>query len=68
MVKRVVYGAVANDNVAKLTDINKREFLFLALLAVAVLGMGLYPKPLTDVMHASVANLLEHAADSKIPR
>jgi NADH-quinone oxidoreductase subunit M len=66
MVKRVIFGAVANDHVAKLSDISKREFLFLALLAIAVLFMGLYPKPLTDVMHASVANLLEHAAESKL--
>jgi NADH-quinone oxidoreductase subunit M len=68
MVKRVIFGAVANEHVAALSDINGREFVFLSLLAVAVLAMGLYPKPFTDVMHASVANLLEHAAESKIPR
>ncbi|MBA2690213.1 MAG: NADH-quinone oxidoreductase subunit M [Burkholderiales bacterium] len=68
MVKRVVFGAVANDNVARLADIDKREFLFLGLLAIAVLGMGLYPKPFTDVMHESVKNLLDHAAQSKLPQ
>lgn len=67
MIKRVIFGDVANDSVARLTDINQREFVFLALLAIAVLGMGLYPKPFTDVMHASVKNLLEHAAESKLP-
>jgi len=60
MYKRVVFGAVANENVAGLTDINRREFFFLALLALCVLAMGLYPFPFTDVMHTSVNNLLEH--------
>ena len=66
MVKRVVYGAVTNPHVAELVDINSREFLFLALLALCVLGMGVYPFPLTDVMHASVDNLLKHVAVSKL--
>jgi NADH-quinone oxidoreductase subunit M len=57
---------VANDNVKALTDINAREFLMLGLLAVAVLYMGLYPKPFTDVMNASVAGLLKHVAASKL--
>ena len=65
MYKRVIFGAVANDHVAKLHDINGREFLFLALLAVAVLFMGLYPKPFTDVMHVSVSDLLTHIAQKK---
>ena len=65
MYKRVIFGAVANDQVAKLQDINGREFVFLALLAVAVLFMGLYPKPFTDVMHASVSDLLHHIAQKK---
>jgi len=52
MVKRVYLGPVANDHVKELTDINAREFLMLALLAVAVLAMGIYPKPFTDVMDA----------------
>ena len=66
MYKRVIFGAVANHHVAELTDIGGREFLVLALLALAVLGFGLYPKPLTDVMHVSVENLLRHVAVSKL--
>ena len=66
MVKRVYFGAVANPHVAKLTDINAREFLMLSLLAIPVLLMGLYPKPFTDVMHVSVTELLKHAAVSKL--
>ena len=66
MVKRVYFGAVANPHVAKLTDINAREFLMLSLLAIPVLVMGLYPKPFTDVMHVSVTELLKHAAVSKL--
>ena len=68
MVKRVYLGPVANDHVKELTDINSREFLMLALLAIAVLAMGLYPKPFTDVMDASVADLLKHVALSKLPQ
>jgi NADH-quinone oxidoreductase subunit M len=66
MFKRVYLGPVANDHVKELTDINAREFLMLALLAVAVLYMGIYPKPFTDVMDASVAQLLKHVAISKL--
>jgi NADH-quinone oxidoreductase subunit M len=66
MYKRVYFGAVKNDHVAKLKDINGREFLMLVLLAATVLFMGLYPKPFTDVMHESVANLLSHVAQSKL--
>jgi NADH-quinone oxidoreductase subunit M len=66
MVKRVVFGPVGNSHVAELADINAREFLFLALLAIAVLAMGIYPFPFTDVMHASVDNLLKHVAVSKL--
>jgi NADH-quinone oxidoreductase subunit M len=66
MVKRVVFGAVANPKVAALTDINNREFLVLGLLAAAVLALGLYPFPMTEVMHASVDNLLKHVATSKL--
>jgi len=68
MVKRVYLGAVANDDVRDLTDINAREFLMLALLAIAVLYMGIYPKPFTDVMDVSVADLLKHVAQSKLPQ
>ena len=66
MYKRVVFGEVANDHVAALQDIGAREFLMLALLAIAVLVMGIYPFPFTDVMHASVAELLKHVAIPKI--
>ena len=66
MYKRVIFGAVANDKVAALKDIGAREFLVLALLALAVLGMGLYPLPFTEVMHASVNDLLRHLAVSKL--
>ncbi len=66
LAKRVIFGAVANHHVAELTDINKREFLMLGLLAIAVLAMGLYPAPFTDVMQTSVADLLKHVAISKI--
>jgi NADH-quinone oxidoreductase subunit M len=65
MYKRVVFGAVTNDHVAKLTDINAREFFFLAVLAVCVLAMGLYPFPFTEVMHTSVNELLQHVARGK---
>jgi len=67
MVKRVYFGAIANDKVRALVDINSREFLMLALLAIAVLWMGVYPKPFTDTMHVSVTELLKHVAISKIP-
>ncbi len=66
MVKRVYFGDVANEHVKQLKDINGREFLMLALLAAAVLWMGLYPKPFTDVMNVSVAELLRHVALSKL--
>ena len=68
MVKRVYLGPVANDHVKELEDINSREFLMLALLAIAVLAMGLFPKPFTDVMDVSVADLLKHVAISKLPQ
>ncbi len=66
MFKRVYLGPVANDDVKALVDINSREFLMLALLAIAVLVMGIYPKPFTDVMNSSVADLLKHVAASKL--
>jgi NADH-quinone oxidoreductase subunit M len=67
MFKRVYLGEPANDNVKVLTDINGREFLVMSVLAVAVLFMGVYPKPFTDVMDASVIELLRHVAISKLP-
>ncbi len=66
MTKRVFFGAVANDNVAALQDLNAREFLMMAILAVFTIGMGVYPKPFTDVIHPSVMELLKHVAVSKI--
>ncbi|WP_260295017.1 NADH-quinone oxidoreductase subunit M [Sedimenticola hydrogenitrophicus] len=67
MVKRVMFGAVGNDKVAALKDINGREFLVLGSLAAAVLILGLWPAPLVEVMDVSVANLLKHIAVTKIP-
>jgi NADH-quinone oxidoreductase subunit M len=64
--KRVIFGAIGNDRVAKLTDLNGREALVLALLAAAVLFMGIYPLAFTDVMHGSVTELLRHVAQPKI--
>jgi NADH-quinone oxidoreductase subunit M len=66
MFKRVYLGEPANEDVKTLSDINGREFLMLALLAAAVLWMGVYPKPFTDVMNASVTELLRHVAMSKL--
>ena len=66
MYKRVIFGAIANDHVRELTDINGREFLILGLLALAVLGMGLYPQPFAEIMHASVNELLKHLSISKL--
>ncbi|MGH8464354.1 MAG: NADH-quinone oxidoreductase subunit M [Pseudomonas sp.] len=66
MVKRVVLGDIANDHVRQLTDINRREFVILGVMAIAVLYMGIYPKPFTDVMHVSVEALLQHVAVSKL--
>jgi len=67
MYKRVVFGAVANRQVGELADVNRRELLILVLLAAPVLWMGVYPKPVTDLMDASVAQLLQHTALSKLP-
>jgi NADH-quinone oxidoreductase subunit M len=66
MYKRVYLGPVANDDVRDLKDINAREFLVMAILAIAVLVMGLYPKPFTDVTDASVSHLLQHVSQSKL--
>ncbi len=66
MFKRVYLGPVANHHVKELSDISSREFLMLALLAIAVLAMGVYPKPFTDVMDSSVTELLKHVAQSKL--
>ena len=66
LVKRVIYGEVANDKVAALKDLNPREFLVLGLLAAAVLLVGLWPAPLLDVMRATTAHLAEQLLLSKI--
>ncbi len=66
MFKRVYLGPVTNNSVKAMQDINAREFLMLSLLAIAVLAMGIYPKPFTDVMDSSVAELLKHVAMSKL--
>jgi NADH-quinone oxidoreductase subunit M len=67
MYKRVVFGAVANERVAALTDIGMREFFFLAVLAICVLAMGLYPFPFTEPMHESVNALVQHVIAGKLP-
>lgn len=66
MYKRVIFGAVANKEVEQLKDVNKREFVILAVLAVTVLGMGLYPEPLIAVIHHAANDLIAHVAQSKI--
>ncbi len=66
MYKRVYFGAVTNHPVRELTDLNAREFGLMAVLALATLVMGVYPKPFTDVMHVSVTALLKHVAASKL--
>jgi len=67
MYKRVYFGPIANSHVRALKDINARESLMLIILAVAVLWMGLYPKPMTDAMNASVTHLLQQASATKLP-
>ena len=67
MYKRVIFGAVANAKVAKLTDITLREKMIFVILAFTVLGMGLYPLPFSEILHVSVNDLLVHAARSKLP-
>ncbi|MGB5210188.1 MAG: NADH-quinone oxidoreductase subunit M [Gammaproteobacteria bacterium] len=66
MVKRVLYGEVANDNVAALADLNGREFLVLGVLALAVLLLGLWPAPLLEVMGPTIQHLLEQMVQSKL--
>jgi NADH-quinone oxidoreductase subunit M len=67
MVKRVFFGVVGNTHVAELQDLSKREFFILGVLALMVLGFGLYPQPITELTHATVGQLLSHLAQSKIP-
>jgi NADH-quinone oxidoreductase subunit M len=65
MYKRVIFGGVANDHVSALKDLNVREVIVLGALAIAVLWMGVYPLPVTEVMHTSVTDLLRHVAAAK---
>ena len=67
MIKRVVFGSVANDEVAKLKDINAREFFCLLVLTILVLWIGLWPAPLIEMMDASVTNLLYQAHQTNLP-
>ena len=67
MVKRVVFGEIANDNVKQLEDVNGREFVILGSLVAVVMLFGLFPAPLVEVMHASVDQLLAHVSVSKLP-
>jgi NADH-quinone oxidoreductase subunit M len=67
LVKRVVFGPVANDGVASLEDLNGREWLVLGVLAAGVLLLGVYPAPLLEVMQESVRHLVEQATASKLP-
>ncbi len=66
MVKRVAFGDIANDHVRELNDLSSREFLILGVMAIAVIYMGVHPKPFTDVMHTSVQALLQHISQSKL--
>jgi len=66
MIKRVIYGEVANDNVAALKDLNAREFIVLAILAVSVLLVGLWPAPLVDMMNVTIEQLIEQVGQSKL--
>lgn len=66
MVKRVLYGEVANDNVAKLTDLNDREFYILGALAISVLMVGIWPAPMIDMMSATIEQLMLQISETKI--
>ncbi|MDH3647436.1 MAG: NADH-quinone oxidoreductase subunit M [Gammaproteobacteria bacterium] len=66
LIKRTIFGEIANENVANLNDLNGREFIVLGALAVSVLALGLWPAPLVEVMHATIDNLIEHMMQSKI--
>ncbi len=66
MIKRVIYGDVANENVAMLKDLNRREFIVLGVLAVSVLFIGLWPAPLVDMMNATIEQLIERIGQSKL--
>jgi NADH-quinone oxidoreductase subunit M len=67
MYKRVMFGAVTNEHVAQLKDINIREFLILGVLALLTLVMGVWPQPFAEVLHVSVSELLAHISYGKLP-
>jgi len=66
MVKRVIFGDIANHHVAELKDINAREAIMLLLFAAGVLTVGIYPKPLTDLMDSSVVQLVAQLSATKL--
>ena len=66
MVKRVMFGEVTNENVARLTDINNREFIMLSSIAGIILLIGMWPAPIIDVLHVSVEHLLAQVSQSKL--
>ncbi len=65
MYKRVIFGEIANDDVAELKDINSREMFFLSVLAIVVLLFGVWPAPIFDMMHPTIENLFQHVLQSK---
>jgi NADH-quinone oxidoreductase subunit M len=67
MVKRVIFGPVGNDQVAQLKDLNTRETLNLGMLAAATLAIGIWPKPLVEVMEPAIVNLVQQVQVSKLP-
>jgi len=66
MVKCVFFGTINNAHVEELKDLNVREYFLMAVLSICVIGMGVYPKPFTDIIHPAVINLLQHVAVSKL--
>ena len=66
MIKRVIYGDVANEKVSVLKDLNRREFIVLGVLAISVLFIGLWPAPLVDMMNATIEHLIERIGYSKL--
>ncbi len=66
LIKRVIFGEIANENIAALKDVNRREIFILSVLAFLVLALGMYPDPLVEVMHSSVDHLVEQAVTSKL--
>jgi NADH-quinone oxidoreductase subunit M len=67
MVKRLYFGDITHKHVKALTDINKRELLILGVLAILVIGFGVYPQPITELTHATTEQFLSHMAQTKIP-